>query len=645
MEKGDKPKPKPKDKKVKKAPKQTQKQTQKQSVKIVIGETKSKPKRKYVRKPKAPTRPSANIVRGQTVVSYLGAEGDLNQVITGASGRTQPAQQAPAPQPRGGNPPPQPPVLSQTQAPTTLDTELSAVSELMYPKARTPAFEEKKKKVAVKKKKPVYIKIGEGIGDFIKQNLLDKPADFNAQEPNSPVEMPRPALTIKPERQPIKPGKAKPEQIYMEIEEKEVIPTKRIRPIKGTKTDVPIQIFTPEKKSKGGKTIIRPEDIPSLPEPARTKYEKEQEKFVRSEVGGLLNSMIGTIEAKAPEANTQEATAPVANTQDTPIIKVRKPRKKKKPVLIIEEEEEAAPPTEVVSLQDPAIERLRERISRDIVEETVNDMIATIETPIFSENPDFRTISQNVEVDNVPSGELDFGDEGLTQFNIDGFVPVGRTEGLAEVVEKKKAGRPKKYEDPEVAKQMKREQTLESNRRLAEKRKAEREQMKAEQTLQTQIQVQQEYDDFVSLEQQTDALRTLVEAKVKQREEEEASPYSLSNQFPNMPDIQVAQEYNPLGEYAGAVTLYGIERPSTLLKRITEKKNREAYDSDFISGDFNQQIGDLFSSNNFSSLKPMLGETDAGYDEETPVPTTALFSKDPVNSDLPFLGIEDIQFI
>jgi hypothetical protein len=82
-----------------------------------------------------------------------------------------------------------------------------------------------------------------------------------------------------------------------------------------------------------------------------------------------------------------------------------------------------------------------------------------------------------------------------------------------------------------------------------------------------------------------------------------------------------------------------------LLKRITEKKNREAYDSDFISGDFNQQIGDLFSSNNFSSLKPMLGETDAGYDEETPVPTTALFSKDPVNSDLPFLGIEDIQFI
>ena len=272
-------------------------------------------------------------------------------------------------------------------------------------------------------------------------------------------------------------------------------------------------------------------------------------------------------------------------------------------------------------------------------------MIATIETPIFSENPDFKTISQNVDVENVPSAELDFGNEDITQFNVDGFVPVGRTEGLAEVVEKKKAGRPKKYEDPEVAKQMKREQTLASNRRLAEQRKKEREQMKAEQTLQTQIQVQQEWDDFTSLEQQTDALRSLVEAKVKQRQEEEASPYSLSNQFPNIPDIQVAQEYNPLGEYTGSVTLYGIDRPSTMLKRIIEKKNRAAYDSDFVSGDFNQQIGDLFSSNNFSLLKPMNGETDAGYDEETPVPTTAVFSKNPVDSNLPFLGIEDIQFI
>jgi hypothetical protein len=82
-----------------------------------------------------------------------------------------------------------------------------------------------------------------------------------------------------------------------------------------------------------------------------------------------------------------------------------------------------------------------------------------------------------------------------------------------------------------------------------------------------------------------------------------------------------------------------------MLKRIIEKKNREAYNSDFISGDFNQQIGDLFSSNNFSSLKPMLGETDAGYSDENPVLTTALFSENPVDSNLPFLGIEDIQFI
>ena len=659
MEKGDKPK---KDKKVKKAPKpkesvakQKQKQTQKQSVKIVIGETKTKPKRKYVRKPKVAPRPTANIVRGATSVSYLGGEGDVNQVITGPSARTQPAQQAPAPQPRGGNPPPQPPVLSQTQAPTTLDTELTAVSELMYPVARTPAFEEKKKKLVVKKKKPVFVKIGEGIGDFIKKNLLDKPADFNAQEANNSMEMARPPIIIKPDAPPKKKTKKGlydvPIDIYLPPMKYEVEPTPEILTVKATpkpskrkqragKFDVPVEIFTPEKKSKGGKIIIRPEDIPSLPEPARTKYEKEQEKFITSEVGGVLSSMIGAIEAEAPAEKTQEATAPVANTQDTPV-KVKKPRKKK-PVLIIEEEEEA--PAEVVSLQDPAIERLRERISRDIVEETVNDMIATIETPVFSENPDFRTISQNVEVVNVPSGELDFGDEGLTQFNVEGFVPVGTTEGMEEAITKKKAGRPKKYEDPEVAKQMKREQTLESNRRLAEKRKAEREQMRAEQTLQSQITTQQEYDDFVSLEQQTDALRSLVEAKVKQREEEEASPYSLSSQFPNMPNIQVAQDFNPLGEYAGAVTLYGIDRPSTLLKRITEKKNREAYDSDFISGDFNQQIGDLFSSNNFSILKPMIG-SELGYSDENPVLTTALFSENPVDSNLPFLGIEDIQFI
>jgi len=447
-----------------------------------------------------------------------------------------------------------------------------------------------------------------------------------------------------------------PIDIYVPPMKYEVEPTPEILTVKPTpkptkrkqragKFDVPVEIFTPEKKSKGGKIIIRPEDIPSLPEPARSKYQKEQEKFVRSEVGGVLSSMIGAIEAEAPEAKTQEATAPVANTQDTPVVKVKKPRKKKVQ-LIIEEEEDT--PAEVVSLQDPAIERLRERISKDIVEETVNDMIATIETPVFSENPDFRTISQNVEVDSVPSGELDFGDEGLTQFNVEGFVPVGTTEGMEEAITKKKAGRPKIYDDPEVAKQMKRKQTLESNRRLAEKRKSEREQMRAEQTLQSQITTQQEYDDFVSLEQETDNIRYMVEEKAKQREEEEASPYSISNQFPNMPDIQVAQDYNPLGEYAGAVTIYGIERPSTMLKRIIEKKNREnreAYNSDFISGDFNQQIGDLISSNNFSSLKPMLGETDAGYSDENPVLTTALFSENPVDSNIPFLGTEDIQFV
>jgi hypothetical protein len=320
--------------------------------------------------------------------------------------------------------------------------------------------------------------------------------------------------------------------------------------------------------------------------------------------------------------------------------KVKKP-KKKKVQLIIEDE------GELVSMEDPkplTKEERREAVVRMITADTIDDMINTIETPVFSENPDFRTISQNVEVENPPSNELDFGDEGLTQFNIDGFVPVGRSEGMEEAIIKNKGGRPKKYQDPEVAKQMKKIQTTESNRRLAEQRKAEREQMEQEDILVKQINLNKEWEDFTALEQETDNIRYMVEEKIKERQEEEESPYSFKKQFPNIPDIQVAQDFNPLGEYTESLMLYDITTPSLLLKQITEKKNREAYDSDFISGDFNQQIGDLFSTNNFSIRKPMVGG-ELGYSDENPVLTTALFSKDAVDSDLPFLGMEDIQFI
>jgi hypothetical protein len=59
----------------------------------------------------------------------------------------------------------------------------------------------------------------------------------------------------------------------------------------------------------------------------------------------------------------------------------------------------------------------------------------------------------------------------LVEFNIDGFVPVGTQEGMVEVIEKKKGGRPRKYETEEEAKRMKAEQTKESNKRMAEEKK------------------------------------------------------------------------------------------------------------------------------------------------------------------------------
>lgn len=588
MEKGDKPKAdKPKAKAKAKA-KQTQKQEQKQSVKIVIGE-KAKPKRKYVRKAKVAKPVIIN--RGATAVSYLGGEGDLNQVITG-----QRVQQSAIAPPRGGNLPPQPPILSSTQAPTTLDSELTAVSELSMPKARTPAFSEVQEEVPKKKTKAkaksTLIKIGEGIGDFIKKNLLDQPLDLHTQEPSRAVEKPRPPLVIQPES---KPSKAKAEEIYMSVGEKPVVPSKTRKPVKG-KTDVPVEILISEPKGK------------ELPSTSELVFKEEK----------------GAEEVKE-------------NTQ-TQLIKEKAKKKREKQV--IEE------PVEKVSLQDEEVpitkEERNESLRRMIVEDTIDDIISTIETPIFSTNPDFKTISQNVDIESVPASQLDFGNEGLTQFNIDGFVPVGKQEGIVEVIEKKKGGRPRKYETEEEARLMKAEQTRESNKRMAEEKKNAKKWESITEKLvakQAQEKTLQEWEDFTALDQATDSLRTYIETKKEQRKQEEESPYSFAKQFPNVPQIQVAQDFNPLGEYAGSVLIKDVA------KKIVDKRNREAYDANFISGDFQEQSADLWSSNNFGGIKPMFGEADIGYADENPVLTTATFSKDAVDSNLPFLGINDIEFV
>ena len=228
---------------------------------------------------------------------------------------------------------------------------------------------------------------------------------------------------------------------------------------------------------------------------------------------------------------------------------------------------------------------------------------------------------------------MDFGNEDITQFNVEGFVPVGTTEGMEEAVAKKgKGGRPRKYDDPEIAKQVKLEQTRESNKRLAEEKKN----AKKWEGLVKKLQTQREYDEFSSLEQATDALRTTTEMIRERKREEEENPYSYEKLNPNAPRIYVAEEI-PTELPAGTI-MYEIG------KRKADQRNREAYDSDFISGDFSQQIGDLVSSNNFGGVKSMIGD-DIGYSDETPVPTTAKYSVDAEDSNLPFLGIGDIKFV
>lgn len=620
MEKGDKPKTdKPKAKAKAKA-KQMQKQEQKQSVKIVIGE-KAKPKRKYVRKAKV-IHPAVNIVRGQTAVSYLGADGDLNQVISMPQAKQPVFQQT---QQKPPTPPPQPPVLSSTQAPTTLDSELTAVSELVYPKARTPAFSEVQQPVPKKKTKAkaksTLIKIGEGIGDFIKKNLLDQPLDLHTQEPSRAVEKPRPPLVIQPESKPIKPGKAKVEEIYMEVGEKPVVPSKTRKPVK-SKTDVPVSVvFDKEiEREEMGR-----EDINAV------KKEEKTEKLVEREQSETITKPYKSFDDKEYERYLELKARQQKGEKLRDIDERFVYWEDYKRRLLPDQQE----PTEVISLQDEAPMISTGRVILD----TIDDIISTIETPIFSQNPDFKTISQNVDIENAPASQLDFGDEGLTQFNIDGFVPVGRQEGMVEVIEKKKAGRPKKYEDPEVAKRIKAEQTKESNRRKREERSKEQEQMLQEDILATGERLNEEWDEFNALEQSTDNLRTYIERKRQERKQEEESPYTFEKQFPNAPQIFVAQPFNELGEYAGSVLIKDVAR------KIVNKRNAEAYDANFISGDFQEQSADLWGSNNFGGLKPMFGEPDIGYADEDPVLSTATFSKDPVDSNLPFLGINDIEFL
>jgi hypothetical protein len=505
MEKGDKPKasktqseakPKVKKPRVKKTQKQTQKQSQevKQTVKIVLAE--KKPKRKYVRKPK----PKA--VRGTTSVSTIIQQDTdgLAQVITPirpASSKTEQTQ-APAPKP----PAPKPPLLSAEQAPTTLGVEMTATSEMIYPVEERKIQEPVPKKATKARAKKTFT---ESIGDFIKKNLLDQPADLHSQEADRPVEMPRPPLTIVPESPPVKP---KP---------------KRKQPIKGI-TDVPISIVA--------------------------------SKEIERQEMGMEDIDIG---------------------KQTPT--------------------EA---TEKVSLQDPdpaSFTELNESLRRLIVSDTIDDIIGTIETPVFSENPDFKTISQNVEIESAPSSMVDYGNEGLTELGVEGFVPVGNVRGMVEEIERRTGGRPRKYETEEQAREAKREQTLESNR----KARAEKKLGSMMERYIKQERLNVEYGEFVSEQEKMDNLTEyLVEGREAKRRQEEQ--ISATDPFKGSA-IYVAEE-TPAG-------------------------------SDFLKN----EVGALTRLDNYGKVQIMEND-ELGYSDETPVLTTALFSKDAVGSNFPEADIE-----
>ena len=625
MEKGDKPKAKAKakDKVVK------QKQSQKQSVKIVIGETK-KGKRKYVRKPKQAKPVINNIVgyRGTTAVSYLGGEGDVNQVITLPARQPEPIlKQPPKPQQK---PPPQPPKLSEVQAPTTLDTELTARSELVFPKARTPAFQEVlepvPKKATKAKARSTIVKIGEGIGDFIRKNLLEQPADLQTQEPSNAMEEPRPPLNIKPEAPPVKP---KPTR-------KQPASKTQSGLMKG-KTDVPISIVASKEVERGQMGMedvnVAPViKVKALEQVAEAPKEQTQD-VVKPKKEQKIYEEVSPAYRYVEQAKMFSEEQTQKRAKEIEKMKEYRKRQGEQMEMTIEDVNVSQG---VESLQDPELERdpeleakilnlQQEVVPRRIVADTIEDIISTIETPVFSENPDFRTISQNVEIESPESAQLDYGETGESTLGEEGFIPVGNVRGMVEAIEKK-AGRPKKYESPELAKEVKKQQTLESNRRRA----AEKKFAELTQRLVAKSKLDEEYQeflgsDFVSLEQTTEAVRAITEGARKQaRKEAEMEEQSIMR---GIPQIYLAQ---PI-ESDDIFTALEI--------------NKKAYNGDFQSQDFNQQYGDLTGTNNFSKLLPMVGEEDQGYSDENPKVTATLFSDDAIDSNLPFIGAEGFEFL
>jgi len=652
MEKGDKPKAdvkasktqsglmKVKKPRAKKAQKQTQKQEQKQSVKIVIGE--KKPKRKYVRKPKAKVLPA---VRGTTSVSTIIQQDTdgLAQVITPI--KPAPQVQAPAPKPPAPKPPaPKQPLLSAEQAPTTLDTELTAVSELVYPKARSPAFQEVQEKPPKRATKAKVKKtFSESIGDFIKTNLLDQPADLHIQEADREVEMPRPPLTIVPESPPVKPkpkrkGKTdvpisiqadpKIEQIQMGMEDVNIaVKPKQKR--KG-KTDVPISIVTSKEVERKEMSM---EDIDVAPVKQKLKKESldlqgEYDRFEKligelQEKEYLILKPTYTKSMSFEERRGIEKEAEkIAEEADTFRMKqfliakeMGLPYDAKRLAVMqynrgliskddfnreIRKQTETEA-TEIVSLQDtdPASkEELNESLRKMIVVDTIDDIIGTIETPVFSENPDFKTISQNVEIDSAPSSMLDYGDEGLTELGVEGFIPVGNVRGMIEEIERKTGGRPRKYDTEEEAKEAKRLQTIESNR----KARAEKKLGSFMERYIKQEKLNEEYGEFVSQQESLDNLTDLL-TRGREATRREQEQISSTNPF-KLKSIYIAEEI--------------------------------PVESDFLKN----EVGALTRLDNYGKVQIMSNdETDY---QENPVIKSALFSTDAVDSNFP---VADVEFL
>lgn len=673
MEKGDKPKktdkPKTKAKKTKKP---------------------TKPK-KVVKKPKV-VKPKAiakaiplkeTSTRGTTAVEYLGEEKKINQVITKPSQRIQPTfpyqkQSSYIPItseteiseiiiPRPKQPPPQPPLLSEAQAPTSLDTELTAVSELVFPKARTPAFQEVQEPVPKRATKAKVKKsFSEGIGDFIKKNLLEQPPDLHTQEPSNAMEEPRPPLSIIPEEPPVKP---KPKR----------------KQAKG-KTDVPIEIFVKPKKEAPPVKQLGMEEINVAPTitvkpkeqvveaPKEATQEESIEQLIKRQresefiIPEKIDPRVEAAQRRSREA-AAEVVKPKEETlaerikrliEETPLTEeelkkreasiaaVKEYRQKQREQMEEEERQKQIEQIEdvnisqgVESLQDPELERdpeleaailnlQEEVIPRRIVADTIEDIISTIETPVFSENPDFRTISQNVELESPESDQLDYGELGESTLGEEGFIPVGKVADLVEAIEKRGRGRPSLGRTEELARDILKQQKKQSYEKLKAEKILSEKFGNLTRKLIAKSKLDKEYEeflgsDFVSLQQATEAVRGLTEGRKKQvAEEGEMEQQSIMK---GIPQIYLAQ---PI-EADDIFTALDI--------------NKKAYDGDFQSKDFNQQFGDLTATNNFAKVIPMVGDVDQGYSDENPKVTTALFSDDPEDSNLPFIGAEGFEFL